>query len=399
MLDEEDPTGAERLRAWIDGLRNHPPDVEGFTGFIRMVHPGLWPLSGSGLIAADPQGRLEVPGEDISSVTVLRYAAAAPDTSFDLHGRAAMFGALLTLVTDRRCQVAPEVFLEPEGHEHLYAVPVTGQVDSTLGGPMPGWGVIDHRFRTVVALMTSLPEDEMAALSAAMHMHYCAALLVSRDLAGAYALTVGGIECLAQKFGKPPTDWQEWDKAAGWEKFIRQQQFTEQQAAALRSRLMKDQHIKLAETFATYATTRLPQDFWTEPVRSYIWGVEVDARDARPAEGSWSEPQPRGPEFADDPTKVKAAFKTAYQLRSGYLHAGKRDVTFVRDAFNAALVADDQKGGTGIDKPRLNMAQLRAVLRSLILRELAERGDPDPKGLDEIGFMTTPEPTDHVAGQ
>lgn len=66
---------------------------------------------------------------------------------------------------------------------------------------------------------------------------YCDTLLLTRDLASAYALTVSGIECLAQRFGNPPTDWQDWDKAAGWEKFIAKQQFSDQQAQALRSRL------------------------------------------------------------------------------------------------------------------------------------------------------------------
>lgn len=83
----------------------------------------------------------------------------------------------------------------------------------------------------------------------------------------------------------------------------------------------------------------------------------------------------------------------AYQSRSGFLHAGKRDVSFVRDAFNPVLVADEQDGGSG-DKPRMTMAQLRAALRSLILLELVKRGAPDPKGLDEAGCITMPEASD-----
>ncbi|MGI5185446.1 hypothetical protein ACQEVZ_55295 [Dactylosporangium sp. CA-152071] len=256
---------------------------------------------------------------------------------------------------------------------------------------MPAWKEIDPRFREVVARLTSLPEDDMAALSAAIHMHYCAALLMTRDLAGAYALAVGGIECLAQRFGNPPSEWQDWDKSKGWENFIAKHRLGEEQASALRTRLMKDQQIKLAETFATYASTRLHEGFWSEPVRSYEWGVFADPAGARPIEGSWSDPRPRGPEFGDDQNKVKAAFKYAYQLRSGYLHAGKRNVTFVQDAFGAALVTSDSDGSHD-DKPRLTMAQLRAALRSLIIRELVERGDPDPRGIEEIGFRFATEP-------
>jgi len=393
-LDETDPTGASRLKAWIDGLRNAVPGVPPTMHLLRMIHPGLRPLLGNGLVAVEPQSLLHIPGEDASAVSLLRYLTVGPEQpTFDLHGQAAMLGALLTLVADRRCQVAPEVFAKVEDQEHHFAIPVTGQVDSTLGAPMPAWEEIDSRFREVVARLTSLPDDDMAAVSAAIHMHYCATLLVTRDLAGAYALAVGGIECLAQRFGNPPSDWQDWDKATGWEKFISQQQLSEQQAQALRRRLMKDQHIKLAETFATYATNRLPNGFWAQSVRSYIWGIRADPAGAQPIEGSWSEPEPRGPEFAENSSKVKAAFKMAYQSRSGFLHAGKRDVSFVRDAFNPVLVADEQDGGSG-DKPRMTMAQLRAALRSLILLELVKRGAPDPKGLDEAGCITMPEASD-----
>ncbi len=391
-LDEKDPTGADRLRTWIEGLRNAEPGVAPTSHILRMIHPGIQPLSGDGLVGVDPLSTLHVPGEDASAVSLLHYMTVdAESPKFDLHGQAAMLGALITLVTDRRCQVAPEIFAKVEGQDHPFAIPVTGQVDSTLGAPMPAWEQVDSRFREVVARLTSLPEDDMAAVSAAIHLHYCAALLLTRDLAGAYALTVGGIECLAQKFGHPPTNWQEWDKAAGWEKFITKQQLNPQQAQALRGQLMKDQHIKLAETFATYATTRLPDGFWTQPIRSYVWGVNADPSGAHPIEGSWSEAQPLGPEFDDDPGKAKAAFKTAYQLRSGFLHAGKRDVSFVRDVFDGALPRNETSGSPA-DKPRLSMAQLRAVLRSLIIRELVDRGDPDPKGLEETGVVTSEEP-------
>lgn len=390
ILEEADPTGAGRLKAWIEGLRNVTPDLPPAFHVLRMIHPGLYPLHGNGLVGVEPLSVLHVPGENTSAVSLLRYITAGPGRpTFDLHGQAALMGALLTLVTDRRCQVAPEIFAKAEDQEHHFAIPVTGQPDSVLGAPMPAWTDVDSRFREVVARLTSLPDDDMAAVTAAIHMHYCAAVLLTRDLSGAYALTVGGIECLAQKFGNPPNEWQDWDKAAGWEKFIVEHRLSEQQAQALRSRLMKDQSIKLAETFATYATTRLPNGFWTQPVRSYLWGVRADPTGAVPVEGTWSDPKPRGPEFADDSSKVKAAFKAAYQLRSGYLHAGKQGVTFVRDVFNSALITGGGDASNG--KPRLTMAQLRAALRSLIILELVERGNPASKGLDEISCITIPE--------
>ncbi|ADL49638.1 MULTISPECIES: hypothetical protein [Micromonospora] len=57
-----------------------------------------------------------------------------------------MFGALLTLVTDRRCQVAPEVMARVEGQEHLFALPLAGAVDTYLGAPIPDWTQVDGAF-------------------------------------------------------------------------------------------------------------------------------------------------------------------------------------------------------------------------------------------------------------
>ncbi len=387
VLDDKDPTGAARLKEWADGLREFPPGTPPTFECQRMIHPGMVPANGDGLLATEGQGLLEVPGEHIQSVTILHYMrAGSPSEQFDTVGRDAMIGALLTLVTDRRCQVVPEVMARVEGQEHAFALPLAGAVDTHLGAPMPDWPQVDAAFRDAVARLTSLGDDDMRALSAAIHMHYCASLLTTRDLVGAYALMVGGIECLAQQFGSPPTEWADWDESASWEKFIARQDFTQAQAAALRGRLMKDKHIKLAETFATYAMTRLPAGFWREPVRSYIWGV--DAMSARPREGSWSDPQPRGTVFADDPAVLKAAFKTAYKLRSQFLHAGKRAISFAGDVFATAVAADRPAG----ESPRLSAAQLRAVLRSLILQELNDRGRTDPRGLDEITVVTDSTP-------
>ncbi|MEU7844742.1 hypothetical protein AB0B39_27695 [Micromonospora sp. NPDC049114] len=83
------------------------------------------------------------------------------------------------------------------------------------------------------------------------------------------------------------------------------------------------------------------------------------------------------------------AFKTAYALRSQFLRAGKRAISFAGDVFSTVVAADRPTG----EKPRLSAAQLRAVLRTLILQELTDRGNADPRGLDEIKFVTGSAPT------
>jgi hypothetical protein len=101
---------------------------------------------------------------------------------------------------------------------------------------------------------------------------------------------VGGLEALAQRYGSPPSDWAEWDLAVSWDGFMAEQQLTEGQSAALRDRLMLDKQIRLAETFATYVSDRLPTAFWGEPVREYRWNV--NGLTGEPLKGVWEVARP-----------------------------------------------------------------------------------------------------------
>lgn len=375
-----DPSGAARFSRWIDGLRQHDPAERPGFGAQRLIHPGLTPAEGNGLLATEPQGTLVMPGSGPQAITLLRFICAAPSFLDDgeLYERDAMFGSILTLATDRLCQVVPEIFAQT-GDGQVLAIPSASQVDSVLSAPLPDWDSIDADVRELAARMTSLSSDDAAAISAAMHMHYSASLLLARDLSGAFALLVGGIECLAQRFGQPPTEWSDWDQANSWDRFISENGLTLAQGEALRERLKSQTHMKLAETFSAYATSRLPDDFWEQPVRRYIWTIDSETK--RVTGGSWSQPEPRNSGFGGDKRTVKKSFKMAYARRSQFLHAGMRNVTFVEDLFG------DDPGATRIS---LSTAQLRASLRELILLELRERGDADPKGLDQIGFPDSP---------
>ena len=241
---------------------------------------------------------------------------------------------------------------------------------------MPEWDEIDSEFRDIVARLTSLSTKAATAVSAAIHLHYCASLLLTRDRTGAYALVVAGLETLAMSFGNPPTSWEDWDQSVDWDAFFADQQLSDQQAGALRQRLIRDKHMRLADTFATYAVDTLPEGFWDEAVSDYIWGVEGQSGEF--IEGAWTPARPRDPRFGADPDLAKKAFKKAYQVRSQFMHAGKRTVTFSDDMFGQA---------PGRERTVLSFAQARAALRRLILIELDRRGSADPVGLDQVGFL------------
>lgn len=378
MLSEKsDPSGAAHIKQWALNLRSLGPERPPRTFVQRMLHPGLVPASGNGITAALPIGQLYVAGENCQSLVLLHVLDGEPASGEETnaHTRDALLGGLLTLVADRRCQVLPEMSLKVQGQPQTVFYPLTGHLDSLLGAPMPDWIEIERDVREALARISSLQDEDAEAVCSAMHLHYCASLLLPRDMTGAYALVVAGLETLAMRFGNPPKSWEAWDQSDSWEKFFKSQELTEKQSSAFRERLIADKHMRLAETFGTYVSERLPAGFWEEEVKNYVWGI--DGTTGVPLEGSWTEGEPRDRHFGDNRAKVKQAFKKAYNARSQFMHAGRQTVSFVDDLFG-----DDSDR----NRSRVSFAQARAALRRLILLELDELGDPDPAGLVGVGF-------------
>ena len=356
------------LKAWVDDLRLRGEDLPIHRVAQRVIHPGLAPLAGDGFVAAQPVRQIDLPGSWPHSLAVLHwFERGKQGDPLGVEDQDSALGALFTLVTDRRCQVVPEVFAQVEGASQGIAIPIYGQIDPALGSPMPSWDVLNEEFRTSLARIASLDDEDAWTVSAAMHMHYCAALLAAGDLTGAYALVVGGLEVLAQAYGSPPSDWAEWDRAASWDTFMAEQQLTEEQSAALRARLMDDVPMRLAETFATYVSERLPATFWEEPVSVYSWGV--DGLTGDPLEGAWKTGPERAAAFAGDRRELKKALKRSYEARSRFIHAGERGVPFPDELLSRIPDWGDD---------RLSFAALRSALRRLILIELESRSSNDP---------------------
>jgi hypothetical protein len=364
------------LKAWVDELTPHPGQIPLRHVAQRMIHPGLEPLQGDGFVGATPDRQLDLPGNWPHSSAILHwYEHAEEGAELDALGieeQDSAVGALFTLTTDRRCQIVPEVMAKVAGAEEAggstrqLAIPLGGLIDPALGSPMPSWDELKRDLGITLARVASLGDEDARAISDAMHMHYCAALLAASDLTGAYALVVGGLETLAQKYGPRRSDWADWDLAASWDRFMAKQQLTEGQSAALRTRLMRDKQIRLGETFATYVSSRLPAAFWGEPVGVYQW--KVDGLTGAPLEGLWEEGPPRAGAFAGDRRELKKALKRSYYARSQFIHAGERAVPFSEDLRSRI---------PGHRGDRLSFAALRAALRRLILTELESRASSD----------------------
>jgi hypothetical protein len=363
--------GSPALKKWVNELTLHGQEIPIDRMTQRIIHPGLEPITGNGFVAADAVGQIDSPGNWPQCVAIINWLERTRESehgAFEVVDQDSAIGALFTLVADRRCQVVPEILVRVDGAppEHRIAIPVSGQIDSALGAPMPAWEDLYTELRVTLARIASLEDDDAWAVSAAMHMHYCAALLASSDLTGAYALVVGGIESLSQCYGSPPSDWADWDEAQSWDIFIAEQQLTANQGAALRNRLMGDKHMRLSETFGMYVIDRLPTAFWQEPASLYTWAV--DGLTSIPKEGGWQTTSPRAAALASDRRKLKKALKRSYQERSRFIHAGERASSFSEDVLN-------QIPGYGED--RLSFATLRSILRRLIFTEVEHRATSD----------------------
>lgn len=370
-----DPSGAAHIAHWVESLRTLDPLQPPRMVSQRMLHPGLRAVSGAGLVSAVPLGKVLSPGRMAMSVSLLRFLDESPaneDQVEDLEVSGSTLGGLFTLVSNRLCEVIPEI--PPGGVGGVMTpLPIAGAIDSQLGAPMPEWEEVDSDFRDLLARLTSLPKKASTAVSAAIHLHYCASLLLTRDRTGAYALVVAGIETLAMTFGEPPKAWANWDQSDKWDALFVDLELSEEQSKAIRDRLVRDKHMRLADTFANYAVKTLPEGFWDEEVSDYVWGVAAESGEY--LEGEWMPARRRDPRFGADPDLAKKAFKKAYQVRSKFMHAGQRTVTLADDTFGEA---------PGRERTVLSFAQARATLRRLIQVELATRGSTDPAGLEEL---------------
>lgn len=377
---KSDGTGAGLLKEWIQGLRTATNEKAPKFVAQRLLHPGINPVDGPGFLGAERQFASLVPGSAGPIGVSVLHAIRPPESSeadqveFD-----ALLGALLTFATNRRCQVLPEILVPIEGSDSRIIVPLTGVSDPTLNAPLPSWDNVNRDVLDVIARITSLDDGSAGAICAALHLHYCASILVLSDLVGAYSLLVAGIEVLAKKFGPSFTAWEDWDHATSWDRFFSRIQLDDEQAAALRERLLEDKPIKLAESFSRYVAENIPMEFWEEPTKLYTW--KYDAETNAPMEGSWTDLSP--PHSYSDRDEVKQAFKRAYGIRSSYMHAGERNASFASNAFRAAMKDP---------RPTPTLGQLRASLRFLIQKEV-QRGDPSLAGLEDTGiFWDAPGP-------
>ena len=272
----------------------------------------------------------------------------------------ASIGAVLALLTDRRIEILEELPASMEGQpDRLTFISYTSVFDRRLVTPVD---VVDFdaTLREFLGKFISIPEGQRTAVAAALDLHYGSALLFEKDLSAAYTLAVAGIEALSRGFGAPPSNWSDWDQSATWDKFARHHKLPSELYDALKAKLMKNQHLRLKETFANYAAYRLPDDFWDDEWNEWIYNVRMP--DGVYDGGDWSSRKHVRDYLTVDRDVLRAALRRSYDARSGFVHTGNRSVNTSSELYS-------QIHASGEDRP-LSYACIRSILSRLLREEI-----------------------------
>jgi hypothetical protein len=353
----------KRLRAWIERLGS-----ESFGSLVehrfRVIVQGIDSQRRTGtLIGLEPLGRLPSrPGDTTPKSALLLRFLDTPRPGLESGLIANELGALLTLVSGCRIEVAMELALSAPPSPGIYFMGIGG--DPTVNGPIP-----DSSFAVLsdyLSRLSSLDSDDLAALAAAADLHYGAVILAEQDQRAAYVLLVAGLEVLSRRFGAPPASWCDWDLADTWEVLFDRASLSPSQAQAIRDHLMRDRQLRLAATFREYASRSLPEGFWDYPLTTHSYGVHLPQGTRDELLTDTREIETLVPR--DRETLAQALNKT-YALRSGIMHRGQEIALFEIGVKSGVPIAADQP---------LPYAVLRSILATLIRYELERLGQPTP---------------------
>ncbi len=297
---------------------------------------------------------------------------------------AAQLGAIFTLATNRRVQVAASDFpLTPEGSTMRTFLPTDLVLDRSLAGPLGPSSTAD--IASLLGQLHGLGPDDRDAIGAAIELHYAATLLYDVEANAAYALAIAGLERLSRTYGVTPVNWSDWEHAARLDQAFSHLELESEQIDGLRDELLQDRHLRLRQTFASYVTDSLPDDCWQTQLEDFVPGLTLQPDGAMKFE-QWTPQPPISVALfvPSDRAVLRKRLLRSYDARSSYVHEGTR-----RSALTAT--AAQTVGNEGPATAPIEFVGVRTMLRALVMHETASR--THPKALPDI-VMTHGKPTD-----
>jgi hypothetical protein len=181
--------------------------------FKRLSAPSAIEFNQSVVRVVDAGQEAHTFGRLPARLSVLAWIDTVPSgQNLDDQALAAQLGAILTLATNRRIQVAAsDVTLTMEGTTQRTFLPTNSILDRSLSGPIS----VDVRntFDATLRSLCGLATADGETIGAAIELHYAAAVLFDVDPNAAYALCIAGIERLSRAYGGAPTEWRAWEDA------------------------------------------------------------------------------------------------------------------------------------------------------------------------------------------
>lgn len=172
------------------------------------------------------------------------------------------------------------------------------------------------------------------------------------------------IETLSQKFGNPPTDWESWNQADDWDKFLLAHRIGGAQASAIKEKLIANKPLRLKRTFTAYAMDRLTPAFWVKSYIRYRPHFHVDGGTISYRGLVQDASLPISDFVPQDREERKRQLDRSYDFRSKVFHEG-------------AIMDPVQLLRVPWPKRALSFAGLRCVLDELIWKEVEDSPSAD----------------------
>lgn len=366
-----------RLAAVEEQTSPQPPTVH--ENLHRVFAPSSLDFDGSIVRLVDAEQEAHSFGRLPGRLSVLAWPDAESQPNHpEGQAIAAQLGAILTLATNRRVEVAAsDVPLTMEGTTQRVFLPMGPLIDRSLGGPIN----VDARagLQETLCLLYGLAESDRDVIGAAIELHYAAAVLFDIEPNAAYALAIAGLERLSRTYGAPPHEWAAWDNAQRFDRAFAEMGLTEQQIERLRDELLQDRHMRLRQTFASYVTESLPTDFWLLELEDFVPTLTMEPNGVGTFSGMVAEtPVPITRLVPTDPAILHSRLLGSYDARSSYVHDGRR-----RPAMTTTVT--QLVGNEPASSGPIEFAGIRAILRTLIVMEAQKRSQP--KSLPNLLLM------------
>lgn len=276
------------------------------------------------------------------------------------HRFAVDLACVLSLALERRV-IVPIDLPVPSSAKTIEFLSLAEIVDQSIQAPIP----VNAKNRVIdyVTAIAGLSSEDQDIIGAASTAYYGALLLFDREPRAAYTLLITGIELLSREYGKPPTNWHEWELSKEWDALFDAQGLSSEQRDIFRTKLLDDKHLRLGMTFRNYASSRILDSFWDKPLDQWINGIDASTGERLP--GRLMKARKVSDFIQKDRAVLKNQLKKSYNLRSSVVH----------ESFWLDLIELGQPipNADQHSSPPLSFPILRILLAELIWIEISER--------------------------